>query len=151
MIQIDSFVTALKVTWQRWLISQPSCTWSSLSYINVDSLFTKGNNYAGIKANELINPFWKDLLISWNNSCKAVRIETLEDIFYCPIWFNSNMDEGQNLYFKEWHDKGIKNVIDLLNGDRNFYQFDKLKENYGIHGTFLDCQSIKKIVCTLEN
>ena len=108
----------------------------------MDSLFTKGNNYAGIKANELINPFWKDLLISWNNSCKAVRIETLEDIFYCPIWFNSNMDEGQNLYFKEWHDKGIKNVIDLLNGDRNFYQFDKLKENYGIHG----CKNLKQYV-----
>ena len=33
MIQIDSFVTALKVTWLR-------------------QLFTKGNNYAGIKANE---------------------------------------------------------------------------------------------------
>ena len=142
MIQIDSFVTALKVTWLRRLISQPSCTWSSLSYINMDSLFTKGNNYAGIKANELINPFWKDLLISWNNFCKAVRIETLEDILYCPIWFNSNMNGGQNLYFKEWHDKGIKNVIDLLNGDGNFYQFDELKENYGIHGTFLDYQSI---------
>ena len=142
MIQIDSFVTALKVTRLRRLISQPSCTWSSLSYINMDSLFTKGNNYAGIKANELINPFWKDLLISLNNFCKAVRIETLEDILYCPIWFNSNMNGGQNLYFKEWHDKGIKNVIDLLNGDGNFYQFDELKENYGIHGTFLDYQSI---------
>ena len=63
-IHVDSFVTALKVTWPRRLISQPSCTWSSLSYINMDSLFTKRNNYAGIKANELINPFWKDLLIS---------------------------------------------------------------------------------------
>ena len=29
-----------------------------------------------------------------------------------------------------------------LNGDGNFYQFDELKENYGIHGTFLDYQSI---------
>lgn len=60
----------------------------------MDNLFTKGDacNYAGKKANELTNPFWKDLLLSWNHFCKAVRIETLEDILNCPIWFNSNMN-----------------------------------------------------------
>ena len=106
---------------------------SFISYINVASLLTKGNNYACIWANELINTFWKDLLISWNYFWNTGRIETLE-ILYCPIRFNSN------LYFNEWHDKGIKNVIDLLNREGNFYQFDKLKENFGIHGTFLDYQ-----------
>ena len=52
------------------------------------------------------------------------------------------MNGGQNLYYKEWHVKSIKNVIDLLNGDENIYQFDELKENYSIHGTFSDYQSI---------
>lgn len=100
MIQIDSFITALKVTWLRRQILHPGCTWSSLSHINMDSIFTKGD-IAGIKANGLMNPFWKDLVISWNHFCKAVRIETQEDILNCPVWFNSNMNKGQNLYIKE--------------------------------------------------
>ena len=62
------------------------------------------------------------------------------------------MNGGQNLYFKEWHDKGIKNVIDLLNGDGKFYQFDELKDNYGIHGTFFRLSiNLKKVTCVLEN
>ena len=37
MIQIDSFITALKVTWLRRHILQPDCSWSSLSNINMNS------------------------------------------------------------------------------------------------------------------
>ena len=43
---------------------------------------------------------------------------------------------------KEWHDKDIKNVIDLLNAEGQFYNFNELKDTYDIHGTFLDYQSI---------
>ena len=42
MIKIDSFVTALKVTWFRRQIAQTDCSWSSLSNINISSLLTKG-------------------------------------------------------------------------------------------------------------
>ena len=63
----------------------------------MDNRFTKGNNYTGMEANELITQFRKVLLISWNHFCKAVKIETLEDILYCPIWFNTNMN-GDKIY-----------------------------------------------------
>ena len=80
MIQIDSFITALKVTWLRRHILQPDCSWSSLSNINMNSIFSKGENYAETKAKELLNPFWKDVLRSWKHFCKSVMPETLEDI-----------------------------------------------------------------------
>ena len=80
MIQIDSFITALKVTWLRRHILQPDCSWSSLSNINMNSIFSKGENYAETKAKELLNPFWKDVLRSWKHFCKLVMPETLEDI-----------------------------------------------------------------------
>ena len=142
MIQIDSFITALKVTWLRRHILQPDCSWSSLSNINMNSIFSKGENYAETKAKELLNPFWKDVLRSWKHFCKSVMPETLEDILYSPLWFNTHIVQGQNLYIKEWHDKGIRNVIDLLDLDGQFYQFIELKEKYNIHGTFLDYHSI---------
>ena len=142
MIKIDSFVTALKVTWFRRHIAHTDCSWSSLSNIDISSLLTKGGNYAHIKAYEINNPFWKDMLLSWKQFCQAVEIETLEEILYSPIWFNSNLNRGHNLFIKEWHDKGIRNVIDLLNAEGQFYHFNELKDTYDIHGTFLDYQSI---------
>ena len=85
MIKIDSFVTALKVTWFRRQIAQTDCSWGSLSNINISSLLTKGSNYAHIKAYEINNPFWKDMLLSWKQFCQAVEFETLEEILYSPI------------------------------------------------------------------
>ena len=52
------------------------------------------------------------------------------------------MNRGHNVFIKEWHDKGIRNVIDLLNAEGQFYHFNELKDTYDIHGTFLDYQSI---------
>ena len=46
------------------------------------------------------------------------------------------------MYIREWYDKGIRNIIDLMNLDGNFYQLDELKEKYNVYGTFLDYNSI---------
>ena len=78
--------------------------------------------------------------------------ETLEDILYSPLWFNTHIVQGQNLYIKEWHDKGIRNVIDLLDLDGQFYQFIELKEKYNIHSTFSRLSfNFEKAACWLEN
>ena len=50
----------------------------------------------------------------------------------------SNLNRGQNLYINNLFKKGIKKVSDLLDKDGNMYQFDALKETYGVNGTFLD-------------
>ena len=65
MVHIDNFITALKVTWLRKMITHPDCSWSSLSNININRIFSMGENYAETKAKELRNPFWKDILVSW--------------------------------------------------------------------------------------
>ena len=74
--------------------------------------------------------------LSWEQFCQAVEIETPEEILYSPICFNSNLNRGHNLVIKEWHDNGIRNVIDLLNAEGQFYYFNELKDTYDIHGTF---------------
>ena len=95
MIQIDSFITALKVTWLRRHILQLDYSWSSLSIINMNSIFSKGENYAETKAKELLNPFLKGVLRSWKHFCKSVMSETLEDILYSSLWFNTPIVQGQ--------------------------------------------------------
>ena len=107
MIQIENFIAALKITWLRRQILQPNCRWNILSNIDLENVYTKGDNYANIKAEEIKNPFLKDLLKSWGIFCKSVTIQTTEDILYSPVWYNSNFQHGQNIYFKSWYNKGI--------------------------------------------
>ena len=130
MLQIENFIAALKITWLRRQSLQPNSTWNILSNIDLENVYTRGDNYANIKSEAVKNPFWKDLLKSWKIFCKSVKIQTLEDMLYSPLWYNSNFQHGQNIYFKDWYNKGIRNVIDLL------------QELYNIHGTFLDYASL---------
>ena len=85
-----------------------------------------GENYAETKAKELRNPFWKDILVSWKKFCNSVLIEKVERILFSPIWFNANITQGQNLFIKEWHRKGIRNIIDLLDLNGQLYHFEDL-------------------------
>ena len=105
-------------------------------------MFTRGDNYASIISEEVKNPFWKDLLNSWKIFCKSVKIQALEDILYSPLWYNSNFQHGQHIYFKDWYNKGISNAIDLLDTHGNFYLFPQLQEIYNVRGTFLDHASL---------
>ena len=142
MIQIDAFIAALKVTWLRRFIMQPDSAWNSLSNIDINNVSSMGENYAEINAKELLNPFWKEVLRSWKHLCHLVKIEKLEDILNSPIWHNTHITHGQNMFIREWHHKGIRNIIDLINLDGNFYEFNELKAKYNLHGTFLDYNSI---------
>ena len=42
MVHIDNFITALKDTWLRKMITHPDCSWSSLSNININRIFSIG-------------------------------------------------------------------------------------------------------------
>ena len=44
MVHIDNFITALKVTWLGKTITHPDCSWSSLSNININIIFSIREN-----------------------------------------------------------------------------------------------------------
>ena len=67
-------------------------------------------------------------------------MKSLPDILYSPVWLNSELQRGQNLFYKNWYDRGIRNVLDIIDINGEFYNFVDLKNAYGIRGTFLDYQ-----------
>ena len=70
-----------------------------------------------------------DLLKNWMHFSKIIKIEKLEDILYSPIWYNSKLIQGQNFFIKEWYDKGVRQIIDLLDAEGKFYRYNDLKIN----------------------
>ena len=58
--------------------------------------------------------------------CNVAKIQTLEDVLFSPLWYNSNFQHAKYIYYKDWYNKGIRNVIDLLDTNGKFYQFQQL-------------------------
>lgn len=139
MIQLSSFIKALKVSMLRRLITQPNDgVYQNISKIDFSKLFSVGDNYVKVLARDLQNPFWKDTLEAWRDYIKSFKVDALHEILQSPIWYNSNISNNRIVFFKDWYNKGLRSIIDLLKDDGSFYQFDELKLKYNIRGTFLD-------------
>ena len=84
------------------------------------------------------NPFWKHTFESWVQYIHSFKIDTLIKTIYSPLWGNSLINGNGNYIINEWYNKGIRNVIDLIDENGQFYEFQRLQEKYEIHGTYLD-------------
>ena len=143
MINIKYFIKALKISWLRRIIQNShDLSWSSLSMINFQKMFSFGHGYADqLKAN-IANPFWKELLQNWVYFCKCTKVESIFTVLNSPLWFNSNLFHGDNFYIRDWYNKGIRHISDLLDEHGDIYQFEGLKTRYNMRGTFLDYHSL---------
>ena len=143
MIQIRTFIKAHQITWLRRLLINPKhILWRSLSNIEFSKLFSFGDGYALHKIQELRNPFCIDILQSWKDFINCQKAEKISDILYSPVWFNSELQRGQSLFYKNWYDKGLRNILDITNVNGEFCSFVDLKNTFGIGGTFLNFRAL---------
>ena len=87
MVQI-SFIKALKLPWLRRIIllsHNNHNDWNSLAILTIKDICKLRDKYGEMYVHVLSNPFWIDLVTSWQEFCERVRIETLEEILYSPI------------------------------------------------------------------
>ena len=67
MVQFNTFIKALKITWLRRILQQTDSTiWSTLSNINFAQLFTCGGLCAAQQSLNTINPFGGIFLKVWS-------------------------------------------------------------------------------------
>ena len=57
---------------------------------------------------------------------------------YSPLWGDTQINENRNYIVNEWHNKGIRNVMDVIDENGLIYDFQELKQRYDIPGTYLD-------------
>ena len=53
--------------------------------------------------------------------------ETLDEILYSPIWYNTLINIEFNFCYNDWYNKQIRNINDLINEEGRFYTFNELK------------------------
>ena len=76
MVELKSFIKALKVSWFRRILQQSKPNeLTNLSLIYFDKLFSVGGSYTPKVSHDLQNPFWKDLMLIWAEYCNSLPIE----------------------------------------------------------------------------
>ena len=86
MVEIKSFIKALKVSWFRRILHQSKQNeWTNLSLISFDMLFSAGGSYAFKLGHDIQNPFWKDLMFIWAEYCKILPVDNIGHILESPL------------------------------------------------------------------
>ena len=91
MVELKSFIKALKVSWFRRILQQSKPNEFTKSLINFDKLFSVGSSYATKVSHDLQNPFWKDLMHIWVEYCNILPIENIGHVLEAPLWYNEKI------------------------------------------------------------
>ena len=82
MIEINAFITSLKVTWLRRLIlNSENDNWSLLSGLNFNELVCLGDQYFKSKIRNLHNPFLKYFLKSLHTFYSVIKLKNWMTFF----------------------------------------------------------------------
>ena len=147
MINIEAFSYALKATWIRRLITD-NCKWQDyiLKDVNLEKLTAVDTKYAEEIMKKIDNPFWKDVLTGFIKTNKNTKLEEgSSHILKTPIFYNSNICiDKKYVFWKDWYNKGIRFINDLVKENEEFYNQDELVAKYNITTNYLHYQGIIK-------
>jgi hypothetical protein len=70
------------------------------------------------------NTFWKDVLLSWEKVIEKERKFNGHFFLVSPIWFNNKiMIDNKSIFYKDWFEKGVQSINDLINEDGIYLNF----------------------------
>ena len=145
MINLASFIIALKSTWVRKLFST-ECKWQNilLSKVDKEKIFQLGNGYSfNIIKQNITNRFWCDVFNAWQMIVDKEDNNDWDYFLSSPIWMNKNIKiDNKPIFYRDWFNKGICYVNDIVNEDGKFLSFEKLKEIFCINANVMKYNSI---------
>ena len=133
MVDISTFVHALKLTWVRRLMLNSSPKWAHILITECSGIMQfsyLGNDYTKKNLKKL-NPFWKDVFNAWLKYIDCQQLLTAEDFLKEPIWHNSKFKIGnKSIFSKVMFDAGIIFVNDLIKDDGSVLSFNEFTVKY---------------------
>ena len=143
MLDLTCYLKALKITWVRRYITKCE-TWRAIARANIDSkveFWLMGHAALRRKATRIKNKFWSEVLFALADFKEVYRGEVTTS----PIFF-SDVTKFKYTWIKEWYEKGVRTLNDLLKADGTLMGYDEIKETYKINASFLDYESLLRSV-----
>ena len=138
MTEIESYITALKVTWIRRHITKTHI-WQTLfdNEIAHDSFIWERNARSMQKmACKIANPFWKETCKAYAALISTIEID-LNEIGRCSLWY-SNQTKFKDTTLRQWKNKGVNILNDLLHPSGELLTFAQFKTKFRVKATYLD-------------
>ena len=138
MLEIDTYINALKTTWVRREIKS-SHSWTSLF---LDSV-AKGRFFWEMNSRSLTyfsksiaNLFWAEVLTAYASLSNAIEID-VDNMNRCGLWY-SDLTGYKNTRNNAWFKRGMRYISDIIDTCGKIISFEKAKQVYNINGSFLD-------------
>ena len=136
MLNLDTFVRALKSTWIRRLYLNPKAPWATLATTllgPLNRLFLLGSSYSTDIARKMGNKFWIDTLRSWSALTEKLGVKNKD--LSLPIWNNTNFS---NFFLPRWYNAGIVSIGDILNANGDILTETELARTFKIKMNYLE-------------
>lgn len=143
LIDIESKIKSLKAIWGKRFIIDKGERWKAAPglFYNTDNIvtfFTMNQSRKSYK-----HRFYNEIQDTW---CRVRSLDILEtnNIRSQVIWNNRYLNIAKKpFYWKQWADKGIWMIEDLLTEDGSFVNEAHLRNKYGVNCTFLDILQVR--------
>ena len=141
MIDIKSFSLSLKATWLRRL-SKMNNKFSHLvesTCSEIKHIYKYNTDYIKQKLNQVINPFWKEVLYSYYKLTQTIKPVNDTQVLSINIWYNPDIKVGgSSVCYKRWLAAGIVFLGDLISEEGHLYTYRQFIANFGINTNFLE-------------
>jgi exonuclease III len=150
MIDLDTFIKSLKLTWIRRLLIQSSA-WSNLfceiTHCDISHLFQFGADYSRQKALNTSNAFWKETLLYFAEFINTVQNKNLHDFLLEPLWYNDKIKiQNKAIYNKKMYDSGFHVISDILDKDGRFLKFEHICNELLVKIPFTFYEGLKRAI-----
>ena len=136
MLDIESFMKALKSTWVRRLITCQNKTWLSLftsTFFDTKCITDFGAEFLSKTIIKCNNKFWKDVFSCWQDISTSEENFSNSSFLTEPIWYNKKFRiDSKCLCIKQWYLKGVKCVADLYGNNGILLDFNTFRSKFDI-------------------
>ena len=131
MVDIKTFIQSLKLSQIRRLIHSETKPWFTLLKNEIKYpllLLNFGYEYTDKILNNIKNPFWKDLLLSWSTFQKRIPINKFS-VMQLPLWYNQSLT-NTSIVNTLLYNNGIRTISDIIDNSDNIRSHENICETY---------------------
>ena len=145
MIHIRNFLIGIKLSWLRRIRINKEFELRVLNfYPMIKNIPKMGADVVKVfKTIKGFNPFWENVIQNYEKLCNKSTPKDNSEFVSEFIFFNKNiLRDHKTIYIKEWVDKGILKIGNLLDADNKFLSHDEFKNKYNLNSDFLSYRGI---------
>ena len=139
----QNFSETLKLTLLKRTLSSKGFWTEFPKTLGINQCIYRGNLYVKSLVKKIDNPFWKCVVNSVLETQNEFKPKTMGDLMGLPIWNNSTFN---NLNYKNWTDKGVYLIGDILSENTEFLSLNDLSKSYALQTNFMEYGAIRNSI-----